>query len=55
MTEFIIEEDWRGWGVWVACKNYKKYNALEYFSKRSQAEEFEHELQLKAEKEKKNG
>ena len=44
MTEYIIEEDWRGWGVWVSCKNHKEYSALAYFSKRHQAEEFEAEM-----------
>ena len=46
LPEFIIEEDWRGWGVWVSGKDYKKYNALAYFRRRHQAEEFEYELQL---------
>jgi len=45
-VKFIIHQDWRGWGVWVYGKNWRDYNALEYFLKRSQAEEFKSELLL---------
>lgn len=45
MTEFIIHEDWRGWGVWVAKEDWRQCNSLAYFKTRQQAEEYEYTLQ----------
>lgn len=43
--EYIIEKTYMHmWGIWVAEKDYKKYEPLELFQTRQQAEEYEQEL-----------
>ena len=49
--EYIINQNWQGWAVWVSEPNWKNCNPIsEYFLTRNEAEDFEAEILERARK-----